>query len=65
MFTYLLGAGGSSTTGVDWATLITSETLAPLTDAIEAVLPVVLPVSVGIVAIRKGVSFVLGMIRSA
>ena len=64
MFPMLLGEGSSAVT-ITWSNLITSETLAPLTDAIQAVLPIVLPVSISVVAIRKGVSFVLGMIRSA
>ena len=66
MLASILATGGTSAaTTIEWSNLITASSLQPLTDAIQAVLPIVLPVSIGVVAIRKGVSFVLGMIRSA
>lgn len=65
MIASILASGGATVPTIDWSTLITSDALAPLTSAITSVLPIVLPVSIGVVAIRKGVSFVLGMIRSA
>lgn len=65
MLASILATGGTTATTIDWSNLITANSLQPLTDAIQAVLPIVLPVSIGVVAIRKGVSFVLGMIRSA
>ena len=34
-------------------------------DEVIGLLPVVLPVMIGFLAIRKGISFVLGMLRSA
>lgn len=45
----------------NWGTI----DIAPITDAIMSVIPVVLPAVIGIAGIRKGVSFLVGMIRSA
>lgn len=42
--------------------VIKSVDLTALTNTIEGVIPVVLPISVGVAAIRKGISFFLGMI---
>ena len=45
--------------------VITAQTLSPVMDGIKELLPVVLPVVVGFLALRKGVSFVLSSIRGA
>lgn len=56
--------------------IVLTTTLAPLfgTDGVDitgvmdevvGLLPVVLPVLIGFIAIRKGISFVLGMLHSA
>ena len=45
----------------NWGTI----DITPITDAIMSVIPVVLPAVIGIAGIRKGVSFLVGMIRSA
>lgn len=39
--------------------------LSGVLDEIIALLPVVLPVSIGFIALRKGISFVLNMLHSA
>lgn len=48
-------------TGIQWGSI----DISPITSAISDAVPVVLPVIVGIAGIRKAVSFVVGMIRSA
>lgn len=34
-------------------------------DEVVAVIPIIVPVAISFIAIRKGISFVLGMLRSA
>lgn len=46
-------------------TVITSTMLEGVLAEITAVLPTVLPVMITFLAIRKGISFVIGMLRSA
>lgn len=45
--------------------VITSAMLNGVMDEIVGVLPVVIPVVVGFLALRKGIAFVLGMLRRA
>lgn len=45
--------------------VVTSGMLSGVLDEIIALLPTILPAAIGFIAIRKGVSFVLGMLRSA
>lgn len=47
------------------STIVTAEVLGGVLDQVVGVLPVVLPVMIGFIAIRKGISFVLGMLRAA
>lgn len=47
------------------STVITAEMLGGVLDEVVACLPIVVPVSIGFIAIRKGISFVLGMLRRA
>ncbi len=51
------GAGGSS-----W---ISSIDVTPITDSITTAIPIIMPALISILAIRKGVSFVLGLIHRA
>lgn len=51
------GAGGGG-----W---VSSIDVSPITDNITAAIPVVLPALISILAIRKGLSFVIGTIRKA
>lgn len=46
-------------------TVFTSTMLNGVLDEVIAVLPTVIPVAISFIAIRKGISFVLGMLRSA
>lgn len=46
---------------INWGTI----DISPITTAISEAVPVVLPVVIGIAGVRKAVSFVVGMIRSA
>ena len=45
--------------------IVTADMMGGVLDEIIALLPIVLPVMIGFVAIRKGVSFVLNMLHSA
>lgn len=46
-------------------TIITAELLNGVLDEIVALLPVVVPVMVGFIALRKGISFVRNILHSA
>lgn len=46
-------------------TIVTGDMLGGVLDEIVGLLPVVLPVMIGFVALRKGISFVLNMLHSA
>ena len=45
--------------------IVTTAMLSGVLDQITGVLPVVIPTMISFIAIRKGISFVLGMLRSA
>lgn len=47
------------------STVITSTMVQGVLDEVVAVLPIILPVAITFIAIRKGISFVIGMLRSA
>lgn len=44
---------------------ITSAMVTGVLDEVIAVVPIIVPVAISFIAIRKGISFVLGMLRSA
>lgn len=44
---------------------ITSTMVNGVLDEVVAVIPIIVPVAISFIAIRKGISFVLGMLRSA
>ncbi|MDY4110158.1 MAG: hypothetical protein SOY48_04620 [Eubacterium sp.] len=44
---------------------ITSTMVNGVLDEVVAVVPIIVPVAISFIAIRKGISFVLGMLRSA
>lgn len=56
----LMAAEGSTLSGV-----VTSEMVSGVLQEVVSLLPVIIPAMIGFIAIRKGVSFVLGMLRSA
>lgn len=45
--------------------VVTTQMLSGVLDEIIGLLPVIIPVMIGFIALRKGISFVLGMLRSA
>lgn len=47
------------------ASTVTAEMLGGVMDEIKGLLPVVIPVSITYLALRKGLSFLLGMLRKA
>ena len=46
-------------------TAVTGANITGVLDEVIGLLPTVLPVMIGFIAIRKGISFVIGMLRSA
>lgn len=50
---------------MDWSTIITAETFKPLVDGITSLVPVVVAVTIPLLVIRKGWSFLMGNIYSA
>lgn len=52
-------------TAADLSTIITADMLGGVLDQIIGLLPVVVPVMITFIGIRKGVSFVLSMLHSA
>lgn len=50
---------------VDWSTIITNSNVGGVLNGVVTSLPTLLPIAVGFIAIRKGISFVLGMLRRA
>ena len=45
--------------------VVTSDLMSGVLDEIVALLPICIPVMVGFIALRKGISFVRGILRSA
>lgn len=46
-------------------TIVTAEMLAGVLDEITGLLPVVIPVMIGFIAVRKGIAFVQSILHSA
>lgn len=49
----------------DLSSVVTADMLSGVLNQVVGLLPVVLPVMIGFIALRKGISFVLGMLHSA
>ena len=45
--------------------IVTQDMLSGVMDEVKGLLPVVIPVSIGYLALRKGLSFLLGTLRRA
>lgn len=60
---YFLAVAASGTTHL--ADIVTAEMIGGVFNEITGLLPVVIPVSVSFIAIRKGISFLLGMLKKA
>lgn len=47
------------------ASVVTAQMIAGVLDEIISLLPIILPALIGFIAVRKGISFLLGSLRSA
>ena len=47
------------------STVITSQVISGVLDEVVALVPIVIPTAIAFISIRKGLAFVLGMLRSA
>ena len=47
------------------SSIVTAEMLSGVLDEILAILPVVIPVMIGFIGLRKGISFLQGVLHSA
>lgn len=66
LFVTAIPAGAEATVPtVDWSTIITNSNVGGVLNGVVSSLPTLLPIAVGFIAIRKGISFVLGMLRRA
>ena len=54
-----------STTSAQLSSIVTSNMIGGVLDEIIGLLPTILPVMIGFIALRKGISFVLNMLHSA
>lgn len=50
---------------MDWTTALTGVDLAGVMDGIVTLVPIVLPIVVGFIALRKGLAFLKGSLKSA
>lgn len=55
----------SVTTLVDWSTALSGVNLSDILSQVIALLPICLPVTIGFIAVRKGISFLIGSLRRA
>lgn len=46
-------------------TVVTADVVGGVMDEIVGLLPVILPVMIGFIALRKGISFIMSMLHSA
>ncbi len=61
----LFAAAASSSAGGVLSKVVTQEMMSGVLDEIIGVLPVCLPVMITFIGIRKGISFVTGVLRAA
>lgn len=47
------------------ASVVTQDMLSGVLDEVIALLPIAIPVVIGFIALRKGISFLIGILRSA
>lgn len=50
---------------MDWSTIVTADTIGGVLDGVKSLLPTLLPIMVGFIGIRKGISFLLGSLKKA
>lgn len=58
-----LVVAGEAVSGL--SSVVTSEMLSGVLDEVIALLPIAIPVVIGFIALRKGISFLIGILRSA
>lgn len=56
---------GALSTTTDLSTIVTPEMLSGVLDEIIGLLPVVIPVMIGFIALRKGIGFIRSVLHSA
>lgn len=61
----VLAAEGASSTAAVLASALKDVTLSGITSEIVGVLPIVIPVVLTVLALRKGISFLMGTLRGA
>ncbi len=52
-------------TATGLASVVTEEMLSGVLDEVVNLLPIAIPVVIGFIALRKGISFLVGILRSA
>lgn len=62
-FVPILAAVDSTSSALQSA--VSSANISGVLDEVVGLLPTVFPVMIGFIAVRKGISFVIGMLRSA
>ncbi len=55
----------ASSAAVDLSTVVTADMMSGVLDQVIGLLPTVMPVMIGFIALRKGISFVQGILHSA
>lgn len=61
----MLVANTAGTVSNTLSGIVTQDMLSGVMDEVKGLLPVVIPVSIGYLALRKGLSFLLGTLRRA
>lgn len=65
LLSVLASGSGTATTANEVATALTNVDLSIMLEEVVNLLPVLLPTIVGFLAVRKGISFLMGMLRRA
>lgn len=60
-----MDAGTATNVAQELLTAVSGANIGGVLDGVTGLLPTVLPVMIGFLAIRKGISFLIGMLRSA
>lgn len=60
-----MDAGTTTNVAQELLTAVSGANIGGVLDGVTGLLPTVLPVMIGFLAIRKGISFLIGMLRSA
>lgn len=65
LLSVLASGSGAATSANEVATALTNVDLSIMLEEVVNLLPVLLPTIVGFLAVRKGISFLMGMLRRA